>query len=132
MTKNWILVFFISVFSYKPSFAKDYNCEPTQFHTEPEYFNVITELENKKVIYIWKLPTSVQFVKANSILKIEDNIIFYEELETYHENGNTFETGNKDFKKLVFNENSAIISSFSKFEVGNNVEWVTHRCRELK
>ena len=132
MIKNLILVFFVSIFSYKPLFAKDYNCEPTQFHTKPDYFNVITELENDKVIYIWKLPSSIQFVKANSISEIEDNIIFYEELETYYENGNTFKTGNKYFKKLVINEDSAIISSFSKFDVGNNVEWVTHECREVK
>jgi hypothetical protein len=132
MIKNLILVFFVSIFSYKPLFAKDYKCEPTQFHTKPEYFNVITELENDKVIYIWKLPSSIQFVKANSISEIEDNIIFYEELETYYENGNTFKTGNKYFKKLVINEDSAIISSFSKFDVGNNVEWVTHKCREVK
>ena len=53
--------------------------------------------------------------KSNCSLNEIDNIIFYEELETYYENGNTFKTGNKYFKKLVINEDSAIISSFSKF-----------------
>jgi hypothetical protein len=129
MFKKLILISLILIFATNNLFARDrdYECEPTQFHTNPEYYNVIFEPENNKVIYIWKLPSSIQFVKANNIIEIKDDIIFYEEFETYYENGNTFKTGKKDLKKIIIDKNRAVIST-----VGNNVEWITHKCVEIK
>lgn len=118
-------------------YAKDYECEPIQFQTKPEYYNVITELEKNKVIYVWKT-SAKQFVKANNITEIKDNIIFYEELETYYKDGNILETGKINFKKFVIREDKdfpqtdgGTIYTYSKFDVGNNVEFVTHRCKKV-
>ena len=60
--------------------------------------------------------------------EIKDNIIFYDELEA----------GKVSYKKLILREDKdfpqtdgGTIYSYSKFKVGNNVEWVTHRCRKV-
>lgn len=137
MLKKLFYFSFLLIITKTNLYAKDYECEPTQFHTKPEYYNVIIELEKNKVIYVWKISTK-QFVKANNITEIKDNIIFYEELETYYTDGNKLETGKIDFKKFVIREDKdfpqtdgGTIYTYSKFDVGNNVEYVTHRCKKV-
>tara|TARA_B110000285_G_scaffold221403_1_gene274308 strand:+ start:396 stop:1367 length:972 start_codon:yes stop_codon:yes gene_type:complete len=111
------------------AYAKNYDCKFLDLKNEVEYYNVITDLEKNKVIYLWKFPlSSEQQVKANEITEIKDNIIFYDELEA----------GKVNYKKLILREDKdfpqtdgGTIYSYSKFKVGNNVEWVTHRCRKV-
>ena len=106
------------------AYANNYECKPEQFHTKPEYFYVITDTKNNNVTYKWKLPSSIEFVKTFNINKIEENIIYYDE--------------SKYYKKFILREDKdspqtdgGTIYSYSKFDVGNNVEWVTHTCRKV-
>ena len=59
-------------------YAKDYDCVNTDFDPrKTEYYNVITDLEKNKVIYLWKFPLSPhQRVKANKITEVKNDIIF--------------------------------------------------------
>jgi len=106
-------------------FANNYECKHEQAHTKPEYFYVITDTKNNIVAYQWKMPLSTEFVETYKINKIEENIIYYDE-NKYHKKFILRE--DKDFPQT----DGGTIFSYSKFDIGNNVEWVTHKCRKVK
>ena len=107
------------------AYSNNYECKHEQTHTQPEYFYVITDTKNNIITYQWKMPLTTEFVKTYKINKIEENIIYYDE-STYHKKFILRE--DKDFPLT----DGGTIFSYSKFDVGNNVEWVTHKCRKVK
>ena len=124
MKKLLSVLIFILLLS-ESGFANNYECKHEQAHTKPEYFYVITDTKNNIVAYQWKMPLSTEFVETYKINKIEENIIYYDE-NKYHKKFILRE--DKDFPQT----DGGTIFSYSKFDVGNNVEWVTHKCRKVK
>ena len=124
MKKLLSVLIFILLLS-ESGFANNYECKHEQAHTKPEYFYVITDTKNNIVAYQWKMPLSTEFVETYKINKIEENIIYYDE-NKYHKKFILRE--DKDFPQT----DGGTIFSYSKFDIGNNVEWVTHKCRKVK
>jgi hypothetical protein len=134
MIRNLFYFCFVIIITTVNLYAKDYDCINTDFNKKTEYYNVITDLKKNKVIYIWKFPLSPhQRVKANKITEVKDDIIFFDESETYYRDTETIKTGRVLYKKIISRSGDrATIYTHSKFDIGGNVEWVTHRCREIK
>jgi|TARA_B110000971_G_scaffold212860_1_gene242902 hypothetical protein len=135
MIRNLFCFCFLLIITTANLYAKDYDCVNTDFDPKKtEYYNVITDLEKNKVIYLWKFPLSPhQRVKANKITEVKNDIIFFDEIEAYYRDTKMIKTGRVLHKKIISSSGGrATIYTHSKFDIGNNVEWVTHRCREIK
>jgi len=125
MKKLFSTILVLSLLLSGNGYANNYECKHEQTHTQPEYFYVITDTKNNIVAYQWKMPLSTEFVETYKINKIEENIIYYDE-SNYHKKFIIRE--DKDFPQT----DGGTIFSYSKFDVGSNVEWVTHKCRKVK
>ena len=106
-------------------YSNNYECKHEQPNTQLEYFYVITDTKNNSITYQWKMLSSTEFIKRFKINKVEENIIYYDESK-YHKKFILRE--DKDFPQT----DGGTIFSYSKFDVGNNVEWVTHKCKKVK
>jgi len=123
--KKYLSIIVFSFFFITNAHSNNYECKHEQPNTQLEYFYVITDKKNNSVTYQWKMLSSTEFIKTFKINKIEENIIYYDESK-YHKKFILRE--DKDFPQT----DGGTIFSYSKFDVGNNVEWVTHKCRKVK
>ena len=123
--KKYLSIIVFSFFFIANAYSNNYECKHEQPNTQLEYFYVITDKKNNSVTYQWKMLSSTEFIKTFKINKIEENIIYYDESK-YHKKFILRE--DKDFPQT----DGGTIFSYSKFDVGSNVEWVTHKCRKVK